>query len=134
MRAVRRNNTKGLPIGASVEVADNSGASRIKIISVRGYKTVKRQLQNAGVGDLVTANVTKGRPSVKHTIVKAVIIRQKKEFKRPDGVTIKFESNGAVVLKDEKSASPKGTLIRGPVAKEVAERFPAIARIANIVV
>ena len=134
MKAVKRNNTKGLPIGARVAVVDNSGASQIQLISVKGYKTVKRQLENAGVADLVTANVTKGKPDMKHTVVKAVIIRQKQEFKRPNGVTVKFESNGAVILKDEKSGGAKGTIIKGPVAKEVAERFPAVARIANMVV
>ena len=134
MKAIKKNGSRGLPIGAYVNVVDNSGASQIKIISTKCYKTVKRQLQNAGVADLVTANVTKGKPEMKHTVVKAVIVRQRQEFKRRDGTTIKFESNGAIVLKDEKSATPKGTLIKGPVAKEVAERFPAVARIASSVV
>ncbi len=134
MKAIRRNNSRGLPLGAYVDVVDNSGAKQIKIISVKGYKTVKRQLENAGVGDLVTANVTKGKPDMKHTVVKCVIVRQKQEFKRPDGVTVKFESNGAVVLKDEKSAAPKGTLVKGAIAKEVGERFPAVARLASVIV
>ncbi len=134
MKAIRRNGSRGLPIGAYVDIVDNSGARVAKIISVKGYKTVKRQLECGGVGDLITANVTKGKPEMKHTVVKAVIVRQKQEFKRPDGTTIKFESNGAVVLKDEKSASPKGTIIKGAIAKEVGERFPAVARIANIIV
>ena len=123
-----------MPIGARIEVVDNSGAREIRVISVKGYKTVKRQLECGGVGDLVTGNVTKGKPDMKHTVVKAVIVRQKQDYKRPDGTNIKFESNGAVVLKDEKSASPKGTLIKGAIGKEVGERFPAVARIANIIV
>jgi large subunit ribosomal protein L14 len=134
MKGIKRSGSKGLPIGAFVDVVDNSGARQVKVISVKGYKTVKRQLENAGVGDLITGNVTKGKPDMKHTVVKAVIVRQKQEYKRPDGTVIKFESNGAVVLKDEKSAGPKGTLIKGPIGKEVGERFPAVARIASVIV
>lgn len=134
MKAIRKNNSRGLPIGAYVDVVDNSGARQVKIISVKGYKTVKRQLENAGVGDLVTANVVKGKPDMKHTVVKCVVVRQKQEYKRPDGTTIKFESNGAVVLKDEKSGGPKGTIVKGAIGREVGERFPAVARIANIIV
>lgn len=133
MKAIKRNGSRGLPIGARVDVVDNSGAKEIKIISVKGYKSVKRMLECAGVGDMVTANVTKGKPDMKHNVVKCVIVRQKQEFKRPNGQTIKFESNGAVVLKDDKG-QPKGTLIKGAIAKEVGERFPAVARISNIVV
>ncbi len=134
MKAMKRNGSRGLPIGAYVPVVDNSGAKEVRIISVKGYKTVKRMLECGGVGDLVTAHVTKGKPEMKHTVVKCVIVRQKQEFKRPDGTTIKFESNGAVVLKDEKSASPKGTIVKGAVAKEVGERFPAVARLANVMI
>lgn len=133
MKAIRRNGSRGLPIGARVPVVDNSGAKEVKIISVKGYKSVKRMLECAGVGDMFTGNVTKGRPDMKHNVVKCVVVRQKQEFKRPNGQTVKFESNGAVVLKDDKG-QPKGTLIKGAIAKEVGERFPAVARISNIVV
>lgn len=134
MKAIKRNGSRGLPIGAEVRVVDNSGAKTVKIISVKGYKTVKRMLECAGVGDLITGNVVKGNPEMKHTVVKCVIVRQKQEYKRPDGTTIKFESNGAVVIKDEKTFSPKGTIIKGGIGKEVAERFPQVARIASIIV
>ena len=134
MKAMKRNGTRGLPIGARVQVVDNSGAKLAKIVSVKGYKSVKRMLECGGVGDLVTANVVKGNPEMKHTVVKAVIVRQKQEYKRPDGTTIKFESNGLVVIKDEKSAGPKGTIIKGAIGKEVGERFPAVARIASVIV
>jgi large subunit ribosomal protein L14 len=133
MKAIRRNGSRGLPIGARVQVVDNSGAKEVKIISVKGYKSVKRMLECAGVGDMFTGNVTKGKPDMKHNVVKCVVVRQRQEFKRPNGQTIKFESNGAVVLKDDKGG-PKGTLIKGAIAKEVGERFPAVARISNIVV
>ncbi len=134
MKAIKRNSSRGLPIGARVPVVDNSGAKEARIISVKGYKSVKRKLENAGVGDLVTAHVTKGKPDMKHTVIKGVIVKQKQEYKRPDGTNIKFESNGLVVIKDDKAQNPKGTIIKGPIGKEVAERFPAVARIANIIV
>lgn len=134
MKSIKRNKSRGLPIGAYVDVVDNSGAKQIKILSVKGYKTVKRQLENAGVGDLVSASVVKGKPDIRHTVVKCVIVRQKQEYRRPDGTIVKFESNGAIVLKDEKGANPKGTLVKGAIGKEVGERFPAVARIANIIV
>ncbi len=134
MKAIKRSNTRGLPIGAYVDVVDNSGAKQARIISVKGYKSVKRMLECGGVGDQVTCHITKGKPDVKHTVVKAVIVRQKQEYKRYDGTTMKFESNGLVILKDEKSGGPKGTIIKGPIGKEVGERFPAVARIGNIIV
>ena len=133
-KAIKRSGARGLPVGAEVEVVDNSGAKIIKIIGVHKYKTVKRQLEQAGVGELVTANVLKGKPDMKHQVVKAVIVRQKKEYKRPEGTTIKFESNGAAVLKEVKQFTPKGTIIKGPIGKEVAQRYPAVARIASIIV
>lgn len=134
MKAIKRNGSRGLPIGATLPVVDNSGAKTVKIISVKGYKSVKRMLECGGVGDIFTGNVIKGKPDVKHTVVKCVIVKQKQEYKRPDGTTIKFESNGAVILKEEKTFTPKGTIIKGPIGKEVAERFPAVARIASIIV
>ena len=63
----------------------------------------------------------------------AVIVRQRKEYKRPSGMRIKFEDNAVVVLKDEKG-NPKGTLFKGPIAKEAAERWPAIAKLSKIIV
>ncbi|MDA3854852.1 MAG: uL14 family ribosomal protein [Candidatus Woesearchaeota archaeon] len=133
MKAIRCSPSRGLPIGAEIPAVDNSGAKLVKVISVKGYKTVKRMLETAGVGDMITAHVTKGKPDMKHLVVKCVVVRQKQEYKRPNGTTIKFQSNGVVVLKDDKG-NPKGTIVKGAIAKEVGERFPAVARIANIIV
>lgn len=132
MKAIKRNGSRGIPIGARVQVIDNSGAKELRVIGVKGYKTVKRMLECAGVGDMVSAHVTKGRPDIKHTVVKAVIVRQKQQYRRLDGMVVSFESNAAVILKDEKGA-PKGTVVKGVVGKEVAERFPQVARIASVI-
>ena len=133
MKAVKGKVIRGLPSQAQVPTCDNSGAKILKIISVKGHKTVKGRYPAAGVGDLVLASVKKGKLDMRKTVVPAIIVRQKKEFRRPNGVRIKFEDNAAIVLKDEKG-NPKGTLIKGPVAKEVIERWPAVAKIAKIVV
>ncbi|MFH1396524.1 MAG: 50S ribosomal protein L14 [archaeon] len=133
MKAIKARVHRALPSQAVVEACDNSGAKIIKIVSVKGHKTVKGRYPAAGVGDLVMASVKKGKLDMRKTVVPAVIVRQKKEYRRPNGTRIKFEDNAAVVLKDLKG-NPKGTLIKGAIAKEVVERWPAIAKIAKIVV
>ena len=133
MKAVKARITRGLPVGAYVEACDNSGAKVLKIFSVINTKTVKGRLPSAGIGDLVMATVKKGRPDMRKKVVWAVVVRQKKEYRRAEGTRIKFEDNAVVVLKDDKG-NPKGTLIKGPIAKEAADRWPAIAKLAKIVV
>ena len=133
MKAVSANITKGLPHGAKVPTCDNSGAKIIKIFSVKGHKTVKGRIPAAGVGDLVMASVISGRPDIRKQVVFAVIVRQKKEYRRPDGTRIKFEDNAAVVLKDEKG-DPKGTIFKGPIAKEACDKWSGIAKLASIIV
>ena len=133
MQAVKARITRALNVESRVETCDNSGAKVIKIFSVIGNKTTKGRLSAAGVADLVMASVKRGRPDMRKQVVYAVIVRQKKEYRRADGMRIKFEDNAAVVLKDDKG-NPKGTIFKGAIAKEVCERWPAIAKVASIVV
>lgn len=133
MQAIKAKITRALPVGTLIDTCDNSGAKIIKIFSVFRHKTVKRRLSAAGVGDLVMASVKKGKPEMRKQVVFAVIVRQKKSYRRADGMRIKFEDNAGVVCKDEKG-NPKGTIFKGPIAKEVCDRWPAIAKIANIIV
>ena len=133
MRAVKANIARALPQGSQIEACDNSGAKVLKIVSVKTQKTVKGRYPTAGVGDLILASVKKGDISMRKQVVFAVIVRQKKEYRRPDGMRICFEDNAAVVLKDDKG-NPKGTIFKGPIAKEAAERWPGIAKVASIVV
>src|SRR3990167_811076 len=133
MQPVKAKVTKGLNVGSYVDTCDNSGAKVIKITSVLRSKTVKGRIPRCGVGDLVMAAVKRGRPDMRKQVVFAIIVRQKKEYRRPDGMRIKFEDNSAVVLKDDKG-NPKGTMMKGPIAKEVTERWPGIAKVASIVV
>ncbi|MBT4651322.1 50S ribosomal protein L14 [Candidatus Woesearchaeota archaeon] len=133
MKAIKANITRSLPSQARIISCDNSGAKILKIIAVKGHKTCKGRLPAAGVGDLIFASVKKGKLDIRKTVVPAVVVRQKKEYRRPDGTRIKFEDNAAVVLKDLKG-NPKGTILKGPVAKEACERWPAIAKLATIIV
>ncbi len=133
MRAVKAKITRGLPVGSYIETCDNSGAKVIKIFAVKGHKTVKGKIQAAGVGDLVLAAVKRGKPEMRKQVVFAIIVRQKKSYRRPDGTRIKFEDNAAVVLKDEKG-NPKGTLFKGPIAKEACDRWPGVAKLAAIII
>ncbi|MBI2665588.1 50S ribosomal protein L14 [Candidatus Woesearchaeota archaeon] len=133
MRAVKSNITRGLVLGAHIGTCDNSGAKILKVVSVIGHKTSRGQVAAAGVGDLILASVKSGKLEMRKTVVPAIIVRQRKEYRRPDGTRIKFEDNAAVVLKDEKG-NPKGTIFKGPIAKEVAERWPAVAKVASMVI
>ena len=133
MKAISCKSVKGLPVGAEIPTCDNSGAKVVKLISVKGHKTVRRRIASAAVGDLISVSVIKGKPDMRNKVVLAVVVRQKKEYRRPDGSRIKFEDNAAVVLKDDKG-NPKGTIFKGAVAKEAAERWPGISKVASIVV
>ncbi|MFQ6135810.1 MAG: 50S ribosomal protein L14 [Candidatus Hydrothermarchaeales archaeon] len=132
MEAVRAKIVKSLPAGARIECADNSGAKVIEIISVIGQKGIRSRMPKAGVGDLIVASVKKGTPEMRKQKINAVIIRQKKEYRRPSGIRIKFEDNAAVVTNE--NGEPKGSDIKGPVAKEAAERWSKIASTASIII
>jgi large subunit ribosomal protein L14 len=86
----------------------------------------------AGIGEIFIGSVKKGTPEMRKTIVRCVVIRQKKEYRRPNGMRVSFDDN-ACVLVDENN-DPKGTEIKGPVAREVAERFAKIGSTATIIV
>ena len=133
MKAVNSKITRALPIGARIKTCDNSGAKVIEVVSVKNYKGVKRRKASAGVGDMITAAVKKGKPDMMKQVVYAIIVRQKKEFRRANGMRVKFEDNAAVILKDEKG-NPKGSIFKGPIAKEAAEKWPAIAKVASVII
>ena len=115
-----------------LRVADNSGARELLCIRVHGG-SVRRA---AGIGDVIVATVKDAVPggNVKEgDIVKAVIVRAKKETRRPDGSYIRFDENAAVVLKGD--SEPRGTRIFGPVARELRDkRFMKIVSLAPEVI
>ncbi|HHF09827.1 50S ribosomal protein L14 [Thermococci archaeon] len=122
---------RSLITGSSLICADNTGAKELEIISVIGYKGTLRRYPSAGIGDMIVASVKKGKPDIRKTIVKAVIIRQRKEYKRLDGMRVKFDDNAAVIVTPE--GMPKGSEIKGPVAKEAAEKWVRLSGIANMI-
>ena len=130
MKALKANITKAIQKGSYVPTCDNSGAKMLRVISFRGGKGVKSRNMTGGVGDFFTASVAVGTPDMRKKVVYAILVRQKKEYKRHDGMRIKFEDNAAVVVKDDKG-NPKGTLIKGPIAKEIVGRWPAVSKLAK---
>jgi large subunit ribosomal protein L14 len=132
MKAITARVTKPIPIRAVLNCADNSGAKELRLINVIGYKGTLRRLPKAGVGNVIVCSVTKGKEKMMHQIVYAVIVRQKKEYRRLDGMRVKFSDNAAVLV-NQKTFEPVGTEIRTVIAKEVVERFSAIGKIASIV-
>lgn len=103
-----------------VTAADNTGAHRLSIVQVHG----KGNRMIAYLGDIVTCVVKKAEPlgMVKaHEVVKAVIVRTRKEKRRMDGSYIRFDENAVVVIDNVKDKNPKGTRIFGPVARELKE-------------
>ena len=102
-----------------LKVADNTGAKELLFIRVLGG-SVRRY---AGVGDIIVASVKDATPGgvvKKGDVVKAVVVRTKKEVRRKDGSYIRFDDNAAVIIKEDKN--PKGTRIFGPVARELREK------------
>ena len=118
-----------IQLRSMLKVADNSGAKIIQCVNVPGG-TGRRYAQ---LGDIIVGAVKKAEPRKlvkKHEVVKAVVIRQRKEFKRKDGSYIRFDDNAVVVLGDGKL--PKGGRVFGPVAKELKDKgFDQIAQMAS---
>lgn len=103
-----------------LKVADNSGAREILCIRVLGG-TGRRY---AGVGDVIVGTVKEAQPNSavrKGDVVRAVVVRTAKPYQRPDGSTIRFDENAAVILAD-REGNPRGTRIFGPVARELRDR------------
>ena len=102
-----------------LKVADNSGAKEIMCFRVLGGSFRR----TAGVGDVIIASVKSANPGgavKKGDVVKAVIVRTRKQYRRPDGTYIRFDDNAAVIINEQKQ--PKGTRIFGPVARELREK------------
>lgn len=83
----------GLPVAATVNCADNTGAKNLYIISVKGIKGRLNRLPSACVGDMVMATVKKGKPDLRKKVMPAVIVRQRKPWRRKDGVYMYFEGH-----------------------------------------
>lgn len=132
MKAISARATAGLNLGAYLIASDNSGAKIVKLVSVKRSKAAKKKQTFGKISDWVKVSVRVGIPEMKGKVFDAVIIRQRKPFRRLNGERIAFSDNAVAIMKDEKG-NPKGTQIKGPVAREVQERWPQVAKIASMV-
>jgi large subunit ribosomal protein L14 len=121
-----------IQIYSNLDVADNSGARRIRCIQVMGGS----KHRYAHVGDIITASVREALPNApikKGDVVKAVVVRTRHDTQRPDGTVIRFDSNAAVIINPQNE--PRGTRIFGPVPRELREKgFMRIISLAPEVV
>lgn len=117
-----------------LDIADNTGAKRAKMIRVLG----KSNSSYAQLGDIVVAHVRHSAPGAdvkKGDVIKGVIVRQRHKYRRADGSWIRFDKNAMVILQDVESKNPKGTRIFGAVARELrAKKFTKIISLASEVV
>ena len=132
MKGLSSNVIKTLTLGTTLPCTDNSGAKIVNIVGALGWRGTRGRNVQVGVGDVVIASVRKGKPDMVKKVVKALVVRQKKEYRRANGMRIFFEDNAVVLVSDE--FLPIGTEIKGVVAREIAERFPKVAAISAGVV
>ncbi|GAA5864537.1 hypothetical protein JCM8115_004403 [Rhodotorula mucilaginosa] len=124
--------TLALPVGAVMNCADNSGAKNLYVISVTRSGARLNRLPAASAGDMVMATVKKGKPDLRKKVHPAIVVRQRKAWRRRDGVFLMFEDNAGVIVNPK--GEMKGSQIAGPVAKECADLWPRIASNAGTVV
>ena len=131
-RVVKPRTSYGLCNGSKILITDNSGAKIAQIINVDHSKTKLRRLPKATVGSVCTVTIKRGKPEMRGNILKAVIVRQRMIYRRLDGTRLCFEDNAGVLI--SKEGDPKGTEIRGPIAREAAEMFPRLASISSLII
>ncbi len=131
-RVVKPRTSYGLCNGSRILITDNSGAKIAQIINVDHSKTRLRRLPKATVGSICTVTIKKGKPEMRGNILKAVIVRQRMIYRRLDGTRLCFEDNAGVLI--SKEGDPRGTEIRGPIAREAAEIFPRLASISSLII
>jgi len=124
--------SRGVNVGSLIKCADNSGAKVLRVVQVIGYKGRRRRVPAASVGDAVVVSVRKGTPDMRKKLFHAVIVRQRKPYRRPEGIWVQFEDNAAVIITPD--GEMRGSEIRGPVAREAAEKWPRIASAASIII
>lgn len=131
MKGLAGRRSRGLPKGARLECVDNTGAKVVEIIAVRNWHGHHRRYPRAAVGDLVIVSVKKGTPEMRRQVLHAVVVRMRFPIHRADGTRVMFEDNAAVITTE--TGEVKGSQIKGPVAKEAAERWPRIAAASSII-
>jgi len=120
--------SSGLNVGAVMNCCDNSGAKSLYVIAVKGIGAALNRLPAAGPGDMFMGTVKKGKPELRKKVMPMVVVRQRKMWRRVDGVFVHFEDNAGVIVNAK--GEMKGSAITGPVAKECAELYPKISAAA----
>ena len=132
MKGLPGKQMRGIPTGARLDCIDNTGAKIVQVVAVPKYHGASRRYPSAGIGDLLVVTVKKGTPETRKQLMRAVIVRQRRPFRRPEGTMVQFEDNAVVIVTE--TGETKGTDIKGPVAREAAERWPRIAATASMIV
>merc|ERR1711865_604000 len=118
----------GMCVASIMNCADNSGAKNLHVMAVCGIGGRLNKMPCCSVGDMVLCTVKKGKPELRKKVLKGVVIRQKKAWRRMDGICVHFEDNAGVIVNEK--GEMKGSAITGPVAKEAADMWPKIASAA----
>ncbi len=109
-----------LQMRSMLKVADNTGVKKVMLIGIPG----RGNRRYAYIGDVITVTVKEATPQSeikKGTVVHALVVRTRKEYRRKDGSYIRFDDNACVILQNRNSKEPKGTKIFGPIAKEIRD-------------
>ena len=129
----------GLNSSSLINCADNTGAKNLFIFAVFGIRGHLSRLPAASVGDMVMCSVRKGKPDLRKKVLQAIVVRQRKAWRRRDGIFICcegkswiYQDNAGVIVNPK--GEMKGSAITGPVAKECAELWPKIASTAGSIV
>ena len=123
--------TLAIPVGCQLPCTDNSGAKLLNIISVYSNHGTLNRLPSGGIADVLLCSVRKGKPDMRKKLFQAVIIRQRKPWRRINGTYIYCEDNAGVIINQK--GDPKGSAINGPVAKECGDLYPKIVSNASAV-
>ena len=121
-----------MPVACVMNCADNTGAKNLYIIAVTKIGARLNRVPRGSVGELFLASVKKGKPELRKKVLPAVIIRQRKPYRRREGYFLYFEDNAGVIVTPK--GEMKGSAITGPVAKECSELWPRIAAHAGSIV
>ena len=132
MKAISTHPTKGIQVGSRLKCIDNSGAKELEVITIMKIKGTRRRQPSGGVGSMIICTVKKGKPDMKHKVVRAVVTTQKKEYRRISGLRVKFAENTAIIITEKNET--KGNEIKGIVSKEAVERFPSIGKISAMII
>ena len=122
----------GLPCAAIMNCADNSGAKNLHVVAVTNVGGRLNRLPSASVGDMILCSVKKGKPELRKKMMPAIVVRQRKAWRRKDGTFIYFEDNAGVIVNPK--GELKGSAITGPVAKEAADIWPRVSSGAGSIV